>query len=50
MKDFKDTLLGLSIIGIPILIVIIVLVKSCQEGGVPEELHPTRQYHGGGEL
>lgn len=49
MKDYKDTLFGILIMGIPILICIVVIIKSCQEGGVPEELHPIRQYHGGGE-
>jgi hypothetical protein len=50
MKNFKDLSLGILIIWGPILLIIVVLVKSCQVGGVPEELHPTRQYHGGGEL
>jgi len=49
MKNYKDAILGYLIIGVPILICIVVIIKSCQVGGVPEELHPTRQYHGGGE-
>jgi hypothetical protein len=50
MKDYKDLLLGILVIWGPILLAVIVLFKACSGGGgVPEELHPTRQYHGGGE-
>jgi hypothetical protein len=49
MKQYKDTIVGYLIIGIPFLIVILVIVKSCDGGGVSVEDEP-RQYHGGGEL